>query len=64
MAELSDKQLKDICKMGQGGICCRYIVVDPDIGIICGKLIPSHKLALDSRVDRMVAKGDNCEGIE
>jgi hypothetical protein len=26
--------------------------------------MPSHKLALDSRVDRMVAKGDNCEGIE
>jgi hypothetical protein len=60
--EITKEYLTVVCKMGQGKACCRYIIVDPDKGIICGKDDPSIKLVLDKRVPRMTAQGDNCEG--
>ena len=49
--------------MGQGAGCCRYIIAHPDNGIICAKNTSLHT-RLDRRVERMTAKGDNCNGYE
>ena len=57
---MDDKILKDICKMGQGADCCRYITVGPD-GFECAKGT-TLQATLDQRVGIMVAKGDNCDG--
>lgn len=55
--------LKDICKLGQGNDCCRYLVMAPT-GFECGKLDPALKRTLDQRVKSraMHAWGDNCPG--
>ena len=62
MKSLDNKRLKEICKMGQGKNCCRYIIADPDEGIVCAKGT-SIQYMLDNRVNEMKAKGDNCEGL-
>ena len=59
--ELSKDQMDNVCKMGQGNACCRYIISSPD-GILCGKDDPGTKMTLDNRVEKMTAQGDNCEG--
>ena len=53
---------KNVCKMGQGNECCRYLAVGSS-GIECLKLTP-HKSFLDWRVENnsIIAQGDNCEG--
>lgn len=51
----------DVCKIGQGHDCCRYLVVGPG-GFECAKLT-SMKLTLDARGDSMTARGDNCPGL-
>ena len=59
---IPDDTLMEVCKMGQGNNCCRYIVVDPDEGIVCAKgtaLQPT----LDANVSSMHAQGDNCDGL-
>ena len=55
--------VKDVCKIGQGNDCCRYLVMAPT-GFECAKLDLSLKLTLDQRVriGSMNAKGDNCPG--
>jgi hypothetical protein len=57
------KYLKEICKVGQGTVCCRYIVAGTE-GITCAKLTPL-KDEIDHRVKAglFIAQGDNCEGI-
>lgn len=57
--------VKDVCKIGQGHDCCRYLVVAPG-GFECGKLEPPVKYVLDRRVrnEQITARGDNCEGKE
>ena len=59
--EITKEYMDEVCKMGQGEDCCRYITVGAD-GFQCGKDDPSIKTALDQRVFGMTAKGDNCEG--
>ena len=59
--EITKEHLMKVCKIGQGNDCCRYVLVDPK-GILCGKDDPGLKATLDSRVEKMTAKGDNCEG--
>lgn len=61
MPEIPDKRLNEICKIGQQEKCCRYIIADPEEGVVCGKTRPI-KVVIDSRADSMTAKGDNCEG--
>jgi len=61
MIKLDREYLVNICKMGQSAECCRYIIVNPDVGITCAKLT-SLKQTLDDKVDTMRAKADNCEG--
>jgi hypothetical protein len=53
--------IEDVCKIGQGHACCRYLGVGAD-GIECLKLTPL-KATLDARGDSMVARADNCDGV-
>ena len=55
-----NKQLEQ-CKIGQGADCCRYLVVGAN-GFECMKTTISGKAFMDKQVDRMTAKGNNCEG--
>lgn len=58
------KRIDDICKIGQGSDCCRYLGAGAN-GFECFK----HQAELRERVDflaavgRMHATSDNCEGI-
>ena len=54
--------LKNTCKIGQGGECCRYILVSGK-GFECAKL-STAKEELDRKVEMglFTAKGDNCDG--
>ena len=54
--------VKDVCKIGQGATCCRYLVIGPK-GFECVR-DTDMKEYLDSRVamETMVARGDNCDG--
>lgn len=61
--QLSDKMLKETCKLGQGNDCCRYIIADPEKGIVCAKKTPL-KETIDANVHHMTAKADNCEGVD
>ena len=53
--------IKDVCKIGQGKECCRYLILGAK-GFECGKVNPEEREMLDRRKGRMVAQGDNCEG--
>lgn len=56
-------KVKEVCKIGQGHECCRYIGMGGS-GFCCMKLISSAKEQLDHRVklETIIARGDNCEG--
>jgi hypothetical protein len=56
--------VKNVCKIGQGNTCCRYLVIGTQ-GFECVKNT-DMKDYLDSRVamETMVARGNNCEGKE
>jgi len=58
-------QLKNVCKIGQGHACCRYLVMAPG-GFECVKFEGDLQLKkqLDARVEihAINARGDNCEG--
>lgn len=59
---IPDETLKNVCKIGQGINCCRYILCRQN-GFECGKLTKLKEI-IDKRVSIMVAKGDNCKGLE
>jgi len=54
----------NLCKMGQGKLCCRYLVAG-ETGLQCAKLVPKAK----TKIDALVAEGcftaisNNCDGI-
>jgi hypothetical protein len=54
----------DVCKIGQGNECCRYLIGSPK-GLECAKNIIRIRRFADMRVadEDMVARGDNCEGL-
>lgn len=60
--KITYQQLKEVCKIGQGNECCRYLIVGPK-GFGCAKHTDLRD-CIDSRVDEgiMVARSDNCEG--
>jgi hypothetical protein len=65
--QISDEQLKKVCKIGQGKDCCRYILCGGE-GFHCAKLDPDLKPIKDNLDQRaasgnMVAQSDNCEGL-
>jgi len=55
-----NRHVVDICKIGQGKFCCRYLVAGSD-GLECAKHT-TLKALLDNRVytGKMNAQGDNC----
>lgn len=57
-----NQHIKDICKIGQGVSCCRYLVAGPK-GLECAK-VTDHKQVLDFRAatGTMTARSDNCGG--
>ena len=59
---LSSQQIIDVCKIGQGADCCRYLICD-DNGFECAKTT-SLKNAIDTRMNQMNAKSDNCGGVK
>ena len=57
-----NNHIKEVCKIGKGHECCRYLTMGPK-GWDCEKK-SSLKEHLDRRVElgSMNARGDNCEG--
>lgn len=57
-----NEQIKNICKIGQGNDCCRYLMMGSG-GWECAKGT-SLQRTLDIRAEfgKMTARGDNCEG--
>jgi hypothetical protein len=64
MLSITKSQLYDVCKIGQKEKTCRYILMNKD-GIFCGKTDEKIKGLLDDRAsqNKMIAKGNNCKGI-
>ena len=60
LSVLSEEKIHDVCKIGQGALCCKYLLVSSD-GFHCGKNSEFRNI-LQNRTN-MVAKGDNCEGV-
>jgi hypothetical protein len=58
----NDAWALDICKVGKGHACCRYLTMASD-GWSCEKHT-SLRETIDRRVlsRQMVARGDNCDG--
>ena len=66
VTSMTDEKLKQVCRVGQGKECCRYVGLGGS-GFCCLKLVPSAKAQLDFRVlalEDITAQGDNCEGEE
>jgi hypothetical protein len=61
----NQEYFKEVCRIGQGHACCRYLAVRGGDGFVCAKLDQSMKQYLDQRVadQDMVARGDNCPGF-
>lgn len=59
-----NKNVQDVCKIGQGYDCCRYLMVGTN-GFECAKNT-GLKVVLDNRVERktITARGDNCPGLK
>lgn len=55
------KHILNVCKIGQGKECCRYLVAGSK-GLECGKLDATLRRVIDQRVHNMTAQADNCEG--
>lgn len=52
--------IKEICKLGQGKECCRYLVAGVD-GFECMRITVQGKAMINTRVSTMTAQGDNCK---
>lgn len=55
--------VREICRMGEGSRCCRYLSAD-GAGFHCLKLEADLALVIDAKVARGAAHacGDNCAG--
>lgn len=56
----TDEHRTNVCKIGQGSDCCRYLAMGSS-----WKCLKKTSMAssIDFRIDKMAAKGDNCEGV-
>lgn len=59
---MDDSYVNDVCKIGQGSDCCRYLMMGSG-GFECAKASAMMRNAIDARASRMTAKGDNCSGF-
>ena len=55
------EHVKDVCKIGQGHKCCRYLACGAK-GFECLKHTSMRQL-LDARGNSMTARADNCKGV-
>lgn len=64
MTILERTYVDSVCKRGKGAKCCRYLMFGAE-GFECAKLT-DIKAHLDDRVknETIVARGDNCIGVE
>ena len=55
--------IMNVCKIGQGAECCKYLLLDPK-GFSCAKPDPNWKRIVDENwaTNEHVAQGDNCMG--
>lgn len=60
-ADFTDEHRANVCRMGQGADCCRYLTMGSQ-GWSCAKRT-SLRFVIDRRVAEMTAKGDNCDGV-
>lgn len=61
-SDFTSEYQREVCKIGQGAACCRYLTAGAG-GFECAKRGSlSLRLEIDSRVERMTAQGDNCDG--
>lgn len=60
-ADFTDEHRANVCKLGQGADCCRYLGMGAG-GWSCEKR-GSFRVAIDGRAETMRAKGDNCDGV-
>lgn len=56
--------VQNVCKIGQGSLCCKYLVVG-GAGFECMKASPGNKAVIDKAwaKSEQVAQGDNCAGV-
>lgn len=61
--QTAKKHVSDVCKMGQGAECCKYLVMGTK-GFECMRVNPANKKVIDSdwEVTPHVSQGDNCKG--
>lgn len=58
-------QVKNVCYIGQGAKCCKYLVMGSN-GFECMKANPAEKKVIDTNwaIHEHVAQGDNCSGVK
>lgn len=57
-----NQHIKDVCKIGQGFNCCKYLVMGVN-GFECMKLDENDKRLIDNNWnDSKAAQSDNCNG--
>lgn len=59
---LDRERLTDVCKLGEGSTCCRYVVMAA--GWVCAKNTELRP-TIEGRIadGSMTAQGDNCAGL-
>jgi hypothetical protein len=59
-----NEHVKNICKIGQGADCCKYLVAGTK-GFECMKFNPENKAMIDINwtEHNHIAQGDNCDGV-
>jgi hypothetical protein len=62
LPEVTDTHAKEVCKLGQGAACCRYLTMGPR-GWSCEKH-GDLRYYIDDRANagKMTAVSDNCDG--
>lgn len=61
---VSDWYSDEVCKIGQGAACCRYLVAGPT-GLECMKVRPEDQAVIDADWGKeKTAQGDNCSGYD
>lgn len=64
--ERANKHVNEVCKMGQGASCCKYLVMDGINGWECMRTDPANKKVIDDNWAKHnhVSQGDNCDGYK
>ena len=63
--KISQEKLDNCCKNKSCESFCRYIMFMPIVGYFCAKNTRLKEM-IDKKVEerKMIAKGDNCDGLE